>query len=183
MARLHPNRKCAPPIHGIRHPRSARHELLLFAMKQSHTRYLVFRQTSSALGNREKWASFNKCSDYKSPYLDGGDAFQCGVPVEGSTKGYFIETSRDCHGDVEVANVVVERGGHVPYPGSEDGSPDVISLMWSFLSRYPENPKAEWIPDSCTVDCTLKNYYVNRKDGHSLSNRASDKTVCLLKGD
>ena len=97
--------------------RSARHELLLFAMKQSHTRYLVFRKTSSALGNREKWASFNKCSDYKSPYLKGGDAFQCGVPVvEGSTKGYFIETSRDCHGDVEVVNVVIERRSR-PLPG------------------------------------------------------------------
>ena len=142
---------------------------------------MVFRQTYPALGNREKWASFNKCSDYKSPYLDGGDAFQCGVPVvprsnPNPTKGYFIETSRDCHGDVEVANVVVERGGHNPWPGIEFATPNVVvDLMWSFLSRYPENPKAEWIPNSCTVDCTLENYAKNRKGGQN----PSEITVCL----
>ncbi|EJK70211.1 hypothetical protein THAOC_08448 [Thalassiosira oceanica] len=69
----------------------------------------------TALGNREKWASFNKCSDYKSSYLEGGGAFQCGVPTVPGTLGYFIETSRDCQGDVEVANLVVERGGHSPW--------------------------------------------------------------------
>ena len=63
----------------------------------------------------------------------------------------------------------------------EFGSPDVISLMWSFLSRYPENPKAEWIPNSCTVDCTLENYYVNRRDGQSPLDRALENTVCLAK--
>lgn len=136
---------------------------------------------SSALGNREKWASFNKCSDYKSSYLEGGGAFQCGVPTVPGTLGYFIETSRDCQGDVEVANLVVERGGHSPWG---QFYPKTFDLMWSFLSRYPDNPKAEWIPDGCIVECTLENYFVNRRDNiESETDSASDLTVCLPKED
>ncbi|KAL7549924.1 hypothetical protein ACHAWF_013179 [Thalassiosira exigua] len=100
--------------------------------------------------NREKWASFNKCSDYLSR-LAGGEASLCSVPESGEIKSYVIESSRMCRDGAEVANLVIIGAGHVPYPSSvnEVGIPDVVSLMWDFMKRFPDNKNATWIPTEC----------------------------------